>query len=360
MGLRSLLGNITDYTGSAFNLPDLGLSELIAGGNTANSNVGAAPYQRKAVAASPSFVGRAIVGGPQAQRTTPAAPGPIQGPAYTNPRASIPRATTTTSSLALRDGGGTEGGEGGFQPQVFNGQLYNNEADLFAAQQAYYDQLYGERAAEIGQQRTSLRDQILRLFGAEDVDNVSLDTVGGDLGTSRDRFNREITDATGELTRGRDKATRNIDTSFSNLGGIRQSSQGVVQNESDAEFDRAGTNLQEQAATGRSSLQRALEDAITGVRTNKSALDSAETDLARNYREDRDQLSNSLLGLISNLTGSVDPSVTRSEVSGQQSLLDQLQALRTRQLNPAFAGGGGNSENETSAILQFLLRGGLA
>lgn len=361
MAIGRLFGNATDLLGTKFKLPEFGLSEWLAGGNT-TVNTGKKPNYKGQEAVISYGQG---TGFPMSYPVTWKSDLSWLGQPVSNQSGSVQGASTQNSFQSLLSGiggagGGAGGGAAGAQPApfraVFQGREYTNEADLLEAQRQFYDRLYAERLAEIGTSGEEARSNVRRTAGSQRdaLGTALMRALGIGLDTDFSGVTLAGLAADSDLGRTRDKTLRDIGTAFSNMGGIRQSVQGFTEDQARDQLAQSLSRYLQDVGTNRQDIDTFEADELGRIGREEEAL---RRQLASDYTSDRDALANSLLGRISALQEAgpgVRAQLNTANLSPIQGLLGQLEGLRSSGnfFGPRLAGS--SSNNQTEAILQYL------
>lgn len=350
MSFRGILGNAVDYGAtalrknplanpflSALAQQDFGVSELLAGGNTANTGRVAkipSPFPNLANANPPRVLGAETVnplsnvayGPPSPVNTvTPKTPTATAGtaPTVVSPKTSTnPIAALTTSSSQTS------------QPKslgYFNGQEYFDPHQLYQDQLNYLDSVYGTNLSQLRQGK----QQQLAAYGQQ----------GNDLTT-------QLNDLLSSYGEQRTQGLGQIGNYYSNLGDIYQSSQGAREADLNKQIDTATGKAQAQATDNRSALQKAIDDYLNNY-------NQSEGSLATQYQGARDEIGTGVVNDLSQrLTTQqqagqgVNTSLTPEAITANNSLIAPLQALQNSRFNNPF--GQRSGQLNTNPILQYL------
>ena len=209
-----------------------------------------------------------------------------------------------------------------------------------------------------------LNDSFRRATGyGERRDGLRLDDVmeDSDLGRQKKGFLQQILDNLEGIDRSQKENTQNINTYYSGMGDITQSSQGFRQNELDTETGKARGRVNEQKQEGISSLERALADYLNQDQ-------QARRGIASDYQTKRDSLTNETESSIQDIGDNLeqlkvamqnavyqgkDPSMIRQEIARNQNIFDQL--VKARQGSNIFKQFGSvNGDVNTPEILNYL------
>lgn len=235
-----------------------------------------------------------------------------------------------------------------FGPTSFNGNVYNDLGSLNDARRGFIDSSNRESLS-------ALDRALLEATGSNSPDSVAnINQVGENstIGRSKSALMQQVADLLKEYDAKESQAKGNLNSYYSNLGDAYQSSQGVREGETTAEYSKARTDARTQQQTGIDGLQRTLTGYLNSDRNNRTAV-------AKNYTTALDSAQNSSAGDLSSVLGrditpndlSVSaPTVTGSETGSNSALLNALKkgAGSTFRLN--------NKEgaNDTSSVLKYL------
>jgi hypothetical protein len=196
MGLRSFIGNAVDQVGTGLNLPGIGLSEMLAGGKTANTgriNEYSSPMQ--AFTSSPSVQGVSSSGlridsiGGQQQGSNPQQ---VLGAATTNPQA-----PTGNGAAAANPAAAQASQLAGLETMGTNS--INSEYDI-------YTQNLERQIGLLPQQRQALEGQINSMFG----------TNQAELAGQRSAADRQLQTAGETIESRQESSLRDLDSNMRN------------------------------------------------------------------------------------------------------------------------------------------------
>lgn len=349
---KNKFANYIDRLGSSLHLPEFGISEMLAGGQpTINTSTPVGPdWTRGVVPVKDSFHntltpltlhnGTTFVPfvGPVSQNTPNIVPVgnnlyQLAGGQTTQNNSNSMTSNGLTSNGSTGSGSGATNGSGGDQPVslgFFNGKEYFDPTQLYNDQLAFLDATYGTNLSTLNKNKQTQLDA----YGKQKTDVAN-----------------QLTDLLGTYDKNQATGQQNLNTYYSGLGDITQSSQGTRESNLLNDIATARTKANTQATDQQSALDKAIatyQDQSTG----------SQNDLATKYQQTKDTMANQIVNDIASRLATqqlaaqgVDTGLSTQQINDNSNLLPLLQNAKARLFNSNL---GGNGQINTSSILQYL------